>query len=326
MFANLFNPNRRTPARSTLLIAFVVTFTACKDRGNTNTLPTVGNVAQFIESNKFALLSAAINRAGLTTTLSGAGPFTLFAPTDDAFRVAGFADAAAINAAPVERIQQLIQYHVIGASLPLSAMAVGQTAQPTSLTMAASDNTIYISKTSTGAVSINGARVVQADGQATNGIIHAIDRVLTPALGNVLRLAQADTSLSLLVALAGRGGPAVVTALTGTAPLTVFAPTNAAFRSAGISDTAAINKAQVTAVTSILNNHVVPGARAYSPTLTNGATVSPVGGSSLTITVGTNNTLSVTSRGNGATASKIITPDISATNGVIHKIDRVLLP
>lgn len=325
MFANLFNLNRQIPAYTTWLIVFVLTVTACQDRG-TNTLPTVGNVAQFIESNKFALLNGAINRAGLTTTLSGTGPFTLFAPTDDAFRAAGFADAAAINAAPVERIQQLVQYHLIGVSLPLSAMPIGQTAQPTSLTMAASNNTVYISKTSTGAVSINGARIVQADGQATNGIIHAIDRVLTPSLGNVLQLAQADTSLSLLVALAGRGGTAVTTALTGTAPLTVFAPTNAAFRSAGISDTAAINTAQVTAVTSILNNHVVPGTRAYSPTLINGATVSAAGGSSLTITVGTGNTLSVTSRGNAGAASRIISPDISATNGVIHKIDRVLLP
>ena len=327
MLRNSLTINRRTLGLLTAsLFGFALTFTACKDDENPNTLPTTGNVAQFIGSNNFALFNAAVNRAGLAATLAGTGPFTVFAPSDDAFRAAGFADAAAINAAPVERIQQIIQYHIVGASLPASAITVGQTAQPTSLTTAASDNIVYINKTSAGAVSVNGARVQQADGQATNGVIHAIDRVLLPPVGNVLRVAQADTSLSLLVAAAGRGGAIVTSALSGPVPVTVFAPTNAAFRAAGFPDTTAINAAEATTLAGILTNHVVPNARAYSPTLTNGATVSAAGGGSLTVTVGTSNMLSVTSKGNGTTASNIIAPDINATNGVIHKIDRVLLP
>lgn len=338
MFTNPFKTNPRTLGLlGASLFALVLTLTACKDEENPITVPTGQTITQFVATNNFALLNAALTRAGSTSTLSGTGPFTVFAPSDDAFRAAGFADAAAINQAPIERIQQILQYHVVGASLPASAIAVGQTAQATSLTTATSDNRIYINKTTAGAVSVNGARVVQADGLATNGIVHAIDQVLTPPLGNVLRLAQADTSLSLLVAAASRGGALVTGALSGTTALTVFAPTNAAFRAAGFADTTAIRAAQVTALTGILTNHVIPNARAFSPTLASGATVTTFGGGSLTATVGTGTALSVTSKGNNGTASNVLSNtlvgttliqnrDINATNGVIHKIDRVLLP
>ena len=337
MFTNPFKTNRRTVGLlSASLFALALTLAACQDEENPVTIPTGQTITQFVAANNFALLNAALTRAGSASTLSGTGPFTVFAPSDDAFQAAGFADAAAINQAPIERIQQILQYHIVGASLPASAIAAGQTAQVTSLTTATSDNRIYINKTSGGAVSVNGARVIMADGQATNGIIHVIDQVLTPPLGNILRLAQADTSLSLLVAAAGRGGAQVTSALSGTTALTVFAPTNSAFRAAGFADTTAIRAAQVTALTGILTNHVVPNARAFSPTLTNGAAVTTLGGA-LTATVGTGTALSVTSRGNNGTASNVLSNtlvgttfiqnrDINATNGVIHKIDRVLLP
>ncbi len=118
----------------------------------------------------------------------------------------------------------------------------------------------------------------------------------------------------------------MTTALSGNTPLTIFAPTNSAFRAAGFADTTAIRAAQVSALTGVLTNHVVPLVRAYSPTLSSSTPVPTFGGGSLTVTVGTSNTLSVTSRGNNGAAARIITPDINATNGVIHKIDRVLLP
>lgn len=337
MFANSSEINRRRGLLTASLFAVALTFTACKKDENPVTTPAPQTITQFVAGNNFSLLNAAVNRAGLASTLSGTGPFTVFAPTDDAFRAAGFGDAAAINAAPAATLTSILQYHVVSGSVASSAIAVGQTAQPTSLS---TNGTVYVSKaasasgtTGTG-VSVNGARVVMADGQASNGIVHAIDQVLLPPASNILAVAQADTSLSLLTAAALRGGALVTGALSGTTTaLTVFAPTNAAFRITPYNSVSAINAADPTALSAILTNHVVANARAYSPTLTNGQAITTFGTGSVTATVGSNNAISLLSRGNGTNASNVLanTPtarnrDITATNGVIHKIDRVLLP
>ena len=312
----------------TSLLVFTLTFTGCQNKANEIALPVPRTIPELLSSNgKFTLLSAALNRAGLATTLAGAGPFTLFAPTDDAFRAAGFADAAAINAAPVATLTNILQYHLINGSVAGSAIATGQTAQATAL---ATNGTVYLSKAAStmGGVglSINEGRVVQADVLASNGMVHVINRVLMPPMGNILAVAQADTSLSLLVALINRAGPDIIKTLSGPGPITVFAPTNMALRLDGISDTTAIKQAQVTAITSILTNHVIPGVRAYSPTLLNGTAITTAGGGSLTITTGTGNAVGIKSRGNGTVIPKVIAPGITVTNGVINKIDRVLLP
>ncbi|MBC3783908.1 fasciclin domain-containing protein [Spirosoma utsteinense] len=327
MFINHPSSNRRTPG---LLIAsffaLTVAFTACKDEENPITVPTAQTITELVTSNpQFTLLSAAVTRAGLGSTLSGTGPFTVFAPSDDAFRAAGFANAAAFDAVPVATLTNILLYHVASGSLSASAISAGQTAQPTALT---ANGTAYVSKvtsTSGTGVSVNGARVVLADVQASNGIIHVIDRVLMPPAGSILAVAQADTTLSYLVAAALRGGPAVTGALGGTTALTVFAPTNSAFRAAGFPTIASISAAPEATLTSILTYHVIPGVRAYSPTLTNGATITTF--QTGTVAVGVTPTaVTVTGRGNNGTASNVTTADISATNGVIHKIDRVLLP
>ncbi|GAB3643051.1 fasciclin domain-containing protein [Spirosoma arcticum] len=315
----------------------MLTFTACKDDENPITTPTPQTITDLVVANdQFTLLEAAVTKAGLATTLSGTGPFTVFAPTDDAFRAAGFADAAAVTAAADTTLRRILLYHVLSGSVASSAIATGQTAQPTSLS---TNGTIYVSKaastsgtTGTG-VSVNGARVLQADVQASNGVVHVIDRVLLPPAGNILQIAQADTTLSFLVAAALRGGAAVTGALGGTTPLTVFAPTNAAFRTTPYNSVSAINAADPTVLTAILTNHVVANARAYSPALTNGQAITTFGTGSVTATVGTNNAVSLLSPGNGTNASNVLANsptaqnrDINATNGVIHKIDRVLLP
>lgn len=336
MFANSSKINRRTGLLTASLFALALTFTACKDEENPITTSTGQTITQFVAGNNFSLLNAAITKAGLATTLSGTGPFTVFAPTDDAFRAAGFADAAAINAAADTTLRRILLYHVVTGSLASSSIAVGQTALPTSLS---ANGTVYVSKAAstsgtTGTdVSVNGARVVMADGQASNGIVHAIDQVLLPPAGNILQVAQRDTSLSLLTAAALRGGALVTGALSGTTiALTVLAPTNAAFRATPYNTVAAINAAPEAALTAILTNHVIANARAYSPTLANGP-IATFGGGSVTAAVGTGGSVTLLSRGNATNVSNVLanTPtarnrDISATNGVIHKIDRVLLP
>lgn len=330
MFANLPGINCRTFIRSTSsFVILVLLFVACKNQQDTITLPTPQTITQLLTSNsQFTLLTAALNRAGLTATLSGTGPYTLLAPSDDAFRAAGLTTVAAINEAPDTTLRRLLQYHIINRSVPASTIKVGQLAQPTSLSVNGTVYTSRVASTTGTGVSVNGSRMLQTDIQAKNGVIHIIDKLLAQPAGSVLAIARADTSLSLFVALAERAGPDITGSLsgTGTAAITAFAPTNAAFRAAGVSDTTAIRQASVTAVTNILTNHLIAGSRAYSPTLVRGAIISTVGGSSLTITSSTSNSLMIKSRGNGTAIPKSVTMDINATNGVIHKIDSVLLP
>jgi len=300
-----------------------VAFYSCNDDENPTTVTPPQTITNVVVANtNFTLLEAAVVRAGLANTLSGTGPFTVFAPTDAAFQAAGFADAAAINAAPVATLSNILLYHVVsGSAVAASAIRAGQTALPTAGT---GNAPFFVTKAGT-AVSVNGSRVTTADVSASNGVIHIIDKVLLPPAGTVLAIVQADTSLSLLTAAAIRGGTAITSALGGTTPVTVFAPTNAAFRAAGFANAAAINAASVATLTAVLTNHVVAPARAYSPTLVNGP-VTTFGGGPVTVTLGSNNAVTLLSRGNGTNAATVTTADINATNGVVHKINRVLLP
>ena len=334
MFFNTIKVRRRSVGLlAALFLGFGVALTACKDDNeNPDTISPLSNITDLVTSgDQFTLLEAAVVKAGLATTLSGAGPFTVFAPNDAAFRAAGFADAAAINNADantVNTLRNILLYHVVSGNYPAASLPTSQTALPTSLSV---NGTAYVSKaastsgTTGTSVSINGARVVQADVQASNGTVHVIDRVLMPPAGNILQIASADTTLSLLAVAAGRGGAAVTGALSGSTALTVFAPTNAAFRAANLGTPALINAAPEATLTAVLTNHVVPGVRAFSPTIVGGP-ISTFGGGSVTATVGSSNAITLLSRGNGTNAANVTTADINATNGVIHKIDRVLVP
>ncbi|MBC7570479.1 MAG: fasciclin domain-containing protein [Spirosoma sp.] len=307
-----------------VLSVLSVAFYSCKNEDNPATQNQGKTITDVIVTNNtdFTLVEAAVIRAGLAGTLAGTGPFTLFAPTDAAFKAAGYADAAAINAVPAATLSNILLYHVIsGSALTGSSIQTGQYAQQTAGT---GKEPLFVNKTGT-AVSVNGARVTTADISATNGVVHAIDKLLMPPTGTVLAVAQADTSLSYLTAAAVRGGTAVTSALSGSNQLTVFAPTNAAFRTAGFPTIASINAAPVATLTTVLTNHVIPSVRAFSPTLVSGP-VTTFGGGSVTVTVGSNNAVTLLSKGNGTNAATVTTADINATNGVIHKINRVLLP
>lgn len=331
MFRSPINVSRRSLGLMVaLLLGFGAAFTACKDDNeNPDTISPLSNITDLVTAgDQFTLLEAAVVKAGLATTLSGTGPFTVFAPTDAAFRATPYNTVEAINAADANTLRNILLYHVVSGNFPAASLPTSQTALPTSLSV---NGTAYVSKAAstsgtTGTnVSINGARVVQADVQASNGTVHVIDKVLLPPAGNILQVALADPTLSLLAVAAARGGTAVTGALSGTTALTVFAPTDAAFQATPYSTTALINAAPVEVLTAILTNHVVANARAFSPTIVGGP-ISTFGGGSVTATIGSSNAITLLSRGNGTNVSNVTTPDITATNGVIHKIDRVLLP
>jgi uncharacterized surface protein with fasciclin (FAS1) repeats len=301
----------------TLLSVFALALTtSCDKDDDDNAAKTITQTV--IDGADFTLLEAAVVRAGLADALA-AGSLTVFAPTDAAFKAAGFADVAAINATPVATLSAVLQYHVIGSKVTSSAIATADN----QATKMLSNVDAYITKNATG-VSINGAKVTQADLNASNGVIHVIDAVLFPPSVNVVGLASANANLTYLVAAVTRAGSGVVGALTAAGPITVFAPTNAAFQAAGFPTIASIQAADPATLANILTYHVV-AARAFSTNLTNGAELTTAQGGKVKVTI-SGNAVSVLGKGNGTNASNVTIANLVATNGVVHVIDRVLLP
>jgi transforming growth factor-beta-induced protein len=249
---------------------------------------------------RFETLVGAIVDAGLESTLRGPGPFTVFAPTDDAFEALGV-DLSSLDQA---ELAEILTYHVVSGSVPSDAVPP--------LADSVAGFTLFFD-TSSG-VDVNSATVTEADLQASNGIIHVIDGVLMPP--NIVD-AVGYAGLGELGAAVGAADPAVATLLTSDSELTVFAPTDAAFQAIA-SVTAGLSQAELTAV---LSYHVVPAA------VTSDA-VPPVAGSGLLNEWGYPVSLMFdTSSGvvvNGG--STVVTADIKVTNGVIHVVDTVLLP
>ncbi|WP_080058106.1 fasciclin domain-containing protein [Spirosoma aerolatum] len=314
------------------LILSIFVSSCKKDDSN---LPTLSTINELISTgSQFTLLKAAVAKAGFDATLSQPGTYTVFAPTDAAFKLLGYSDVNAINAAPTDLLKTILQYHVLSTRLASTDLAVGvNTPQQTlagapvymSRVTSASSTTTSVSSST---ISINGAHVLQADGQASNGVVYAIDRVLIPpAFGNVVATIQniplliPSASFKLLTAAVAKTG--AVSSLTAAGPITVFAPTDAAFKAVGY-DSAAIAKATVPALTNILSYHLI-GGRTYTPLITNGSSLTTLQGGTITAGISTT-ALTVTGKGNGGTASNITGPDITATNGVVHIIDRLLLP
>lgn len=310
--------NRLKVAGVLLASAMLLTLSSCNNDDD-DAQPAQQNITDLVVSNSdFSLLEAAVIRAGLADALRS-GTLTVFAPTNAAFQAAGFANEAAINAAPVATLQAVLQYHVVGQRLGASDIATAANTEVKTL----SNGTLYVTKNDAG-VSVNGARVTQADLAAANGVIHVIDKVLMPATQTIVQIAQGNPNLSLLVAAVTRAGAPVANALSAAGPLTVLAPTNAAFQAAGFADAAAINAAPVQTLTNILTYHVIP-ARAFSTNLTNGASLTTAQGGQLRANVSTS-AVSFLGTGNNNQAANVVNANILATNGVIHVIDRVLLP
>lgn len=262
----------------------------------------------------FHLLSFAIAKAGLADDLNDPKfAYTLFAPTDEAFAAIGLNSPDAISAVPIEKLKSILLYHVL-------ASRVLSTQVPTTYTelVMLSKQKAYIIRRSSG-VFINGTPVTSADINAKSGVIHAIDRVLLPPAGNIVEVAASNPNFSYLVAAVQRAG--LANALSGPGALTVFAPTNQAFIDAGFTTIAAIQAAPPSALIPILTYHVAAG-RTFSSDLSNGQMLTMLSGGTTTILLTTGTQIDGTS----SAPSNIIQTDIMATNGVIHVIDRVLLP
>jgi len=133
--------------------------------------PTKNIVDTVAEEDHFRTFAEAVRAAGLTDALAAKGPFTVFAPTDEAFRKLppGAYDTLLKDAG---KLKAVLNYHVVSGYFMVRDMKAGEvvTAQGTALTAVISSSDVRV----------NGARVTKADIAATNGIVHAIDAVILP--------------------------------------------------------------------------------------------------------------------------------------------------
>jgi uncharacterized surface protein with fasciclin (FAS1) repeats len=304
-------------------ILAAVVFTSCdKDDPPVDVPKNVVQVAQ--SDTSFSILVAAVVKTGLVDALSNTQNLTVFAPVNSAFRALGYTEAsinALTDATAIAGLKTVLQYHVLAERIPSSAITTANIEKT-----ALAGGKVYATKTAAG-VFINGVKVAIADVSASNGVIHAVSKVLLPAAGNLKAVAAATPAFSYLVAAVLRADSTtndISNALTSAGPLTVMAPTNDAFIAAGFPTVASINAAPPFVLRRILLYHVIP-ARVFSCDLTDNANVPTALGGSQTLKINLP-PARVTGLGNGGTASNITGTDVMATNGVIHVIDRVLLP
>jgi uncharacterized surface protein with fasciclin (FAS1) repeats len=259
-------------------------------------------------------LVAALTHADLVATLQGDGPFTVFAPTDAAFAAAGIDLADFDTDEENATLSDILLYHVYSGSVAAADVTDGLT-----VAMVNGDDATF-AVAADGTVSIGDAKVTTADVQSSNGIIHVIDAVLTPPADaptlDIPATAQSTGVHTALVAALTQAN--LVAALQADGPFTVFAPTDEAFTAAGIDLSTFDTPEENATLADILTYHVYAGAVPASA-VTDGLAVNMLNGDKATFAVSTDGVVSV----GGAT---VTTADVQTTNGIIHVIDKVLLP
>jgi len=297
-------------------------FASCDDDDDDDEMLDIVDTA--IADARFSTLVDALTRAGLVSTLQGDGPFTVFAPTNDAFTAflsaAGF---ASLDDVPVDVLTNILLNHVVSGKVLSTDLTAGYVS--TLATESTTDNNISALVNLTGGVFINGSEVAQADIETTNGVIHVVSSVI--GIPSVVNIALNNSNFTSLVAALTRADLTVdfVGTLSGTGPFTVFAPTNDAFQALLDSNPAWSTLADIPVATleAVLSYHVVSGANVLSSTLTNGQVVTPLSGGTFTINI-SGSDVSITT-GSGGTAN-IAAVDVQGGNGVVHVVDAVLLP
>jgi len=303
-----------------LTAAFAATIVSCSDDDDdTPQTPAVGNIVAVASADaQFSTLVAALTKAELVSTLQGSGPFTVFAPNNAAFSKAGI---TSLDGLTKDALTHILTSHVLSGEVKAADVKSG--AAKTVNT----NNDIYLSKNADG-VFINGnIKVIATDVDASNGVVHVIDNVIVPPTKSLVQVAQGNADFSELVSLVLAADPAVATALSTASAngLTVFAPTNAAFTELykTMPKATLLDPANKTLLTNVLLYHVVPG-RVFSTDLPNISGEVATANTNGKLTFNLSGGAKVVGKTSGS--SNITSANILATNGVVHVIDKVLMP
>jgi uncharacterized surface protein with fasciclin (FAS1) repeats len=268
-------------------------------------IPNVNTVMDIINNSPaHDTLEFAINYAGLADDLSGEGPFTVFAPTDDAFKALppGMVEAL------LPSLEDILLYHVAPGKVMSGDLSDGQeivTLLDRKVNVTVSDDGIFI----------NNAKVIIADLVADNGVVHVIDAVLIPQAETVLDIiagSAAHDTLEAAVIAAGLDDD-----LSGEGPFTVFAPTDDAFKVLPEGTLEDLLADPTGNLADILLYHVVNG-KVMSGDLSNGQEITTLLGKDVIVTISNDGVF--------INNAKVTVADLQADNGVVHVIDAVLIP
>jgi uncharacterized surface protein with fasciclin (FAS1) repeats len=259
-----------------------------------------------IADGRFETLVTALQAAGLVDALKAEGPYTVFAPTDDAFAALPEGTVGALLE-DVPALTEILLYHVVEGEV----MAENVVALEKAMTMQGQSVEITVED---GNVFIDGAQVIITDIETTNGVIHVIDTVIQPETRDIVDVAAEDGRFSTLVTAVTEAG--LVDALKAEGPLTVFAPTDDAFAALPEGTLDAL-LSDIPALTDILLYHVVDG-KVMAEDVVELDQAQTLQGQYADIEVMDGKVMV-----NGA---EVIITDIETSNGVIHVIDTVIQP
>lgn len=296
----------------TLLVVSSTLMFSCSDD---DSAPQNNSITDIASGNpNFSILVDALSRADLAETLDQAGSYTVFAPTNDAFL--DFLDAngfESLDDVPLPTLTQVLLNHVVSGTNLSTGLTTGYV-KTLAKGGASSTNTLSMFINTESGVRLNGvSSVTTADITANNGVIHVVDAVI--GLPTIVTHATANPNFSTLASLLTQ--QELVGTLNGTtsSPFTVFAPLNSAFDTATLNLYSGLTSTQKTAV---LTYHVVAGANVLSNAIPSGPiTTFETGTFTISGTV-------ITDEQNRTT--NIVATDVQASNGVIHAVNKVLLP
>ena len=306
--------NRRTVLMAAALGASTTLLQAC---GGGDDEPQRNIVELTQNTPELSILVEAVVAAGLAPTLS-TGTLTVFAPTNAAFAALltelGVTKEALLANKPL--LTAVLTYHVLGSKVMRADVPLGKAITPVS-------GGFFKIESNNGLKITDGrnrvSTITSTDIQASNGVVHLVDKVLLPADKDIVATASALPDFSILVEAVVAAG--LVSTLQGAGPFTVFAPTNAAFAALltelGVTKDALL--ANKTLLTQVLTYHVVP-ARVLKAEVPVNTAITTVQGQTFTI----NSSLVITDQ--NMRTSNIVATDVFTSNGVIHVVDKVILP
>lgn len=313
------------------LLAFVLVigFSCTKDDNENELTPMPSGTTTIAEaalSNPdFTLFSEALKITDLTTSMTGKGQqYTVFAPTNAAFNAfLKTTPYKSLLQVPREVLLQILSNHIVKGKLKSTDLQTGYI-KTLAKGSASSTNTLSMFVNTSNGVILNGvSKVIKADIMAINGVMHVVDAVIP--VPTIVDHAIANPNFSILVAALTynpASGFAGILSGTASSPFTVFAPTNDAFVSflgeTGFSGLPAI---PANVLEKTLKYHVVAGANVLSSQLSDNQVVGTFAGQNVTVKFSPTRLEDANSRN-----CNIIAVDVQCSNGVIHVLDRVLLP
>ena len=311
-----------------LVVFTAFTFSACSDDDDNTPTPTNNTaesttIVDVAKANDFTILVSALERVNLDDVLMGDGPFTVFAPTDDAFAaLLKELEIDGLDKVDDATLTQILLNHVVDGKVTSDMLTAGYVS-----TMADGPEDTKVSALidlSNGVMINNRSTVSTPDVMASNGVVHVIDKVIT--IPNAVDAALANPNFSILVQALTRSDLTTdfVATLSTEGPFTIFAPSDKAFMDllAGNDDWNALSDIPVNVLEAVLKYHVIAGNNVTSSEITDGMQPETFEGSTITI----NNTDGVKITDANMNVATVEAADVQTSNGVIHAINKVIIP